>query len=373
MRKIRINPISLSSIQLPTAIPVFTPLELASLFYIPFAAKNLTVHKSKIIYVVMILILISAQLATLAFSERQVNFSWFAMKYILIAMCFSLLIIVTKLKYELSYFYLRFSLVTSVILGLALAPSYIFFGQSVSEFGICSSNNLFLFTGHLRCSTFGEGNYFGIYLSTILLLFHRNNWIILLCTIGMCISMSKTGIFILGYILIRKFLKIPFIVMAFTIFIIFLAFIEQQHIHSLITGEGIPQRTSFGERLEFIRIGIRAFLDHPFFGVGAGQFHLIIAEYTDFPHLLSGSNMPTVRFISNNITIELLSEFGLIGFLVFLILLLSLSKSIERVNKFSRTENLFIIMVIGLAQPTFFILSNFVIYGVAIAGGNRNN
>lgn len=373
MKKIKINPISMSSLQLPGAIPLFTPLELVSLLYIPFKAKNFTIRIGNLSYIIILLLLCSAQAVSLIFTDNQANFLWFLMKYTLIIMCFSLLIIISKLKYSISYYHLKIALTMSVFLGLLLAPSYIFFGPATSIIGICTENNLFFLTGHLRCSTFGEGNYYGIYLSTILVLFHRNKWILFLCTIGMLISMSKIGLVVLAYIYLRKLLKIPFAILISFLFLLVITLIEEHHIRVLVIGEGIAERTSFGERLEFIRIGIRAFLDHPIFGVGAGQFHLIIAEYTNYQHLLQGSNMPNIRFIPNNVIVELLAEFGIIGGLVLMIPIFSLIKNLKKINKFSRYENIFLILLIGMAQPTFFILSNFVIYGVAAAGGNNND
>ena len=142
--------------------------------------------------------------------------------------------------------------------------------------------------------------------------------------------------------------------------------ISPAEIEKFITGEGIPQRTSFGERLEFFRIGVRMFLDNPVFGVGAGQYHMFLADYTEFPHLLLGTNMEDVRFIPNNVVIEIASEFGFMGLVGFFLTVLLLARCFKKLNNFSVVENLFVLLLLGVAQPTFFILSNFIIYGVAV-------
>ena len=108
------------------------------------------------------------------------------------------------------------------------------------------------------------------------------------------------------------------------------------------------------------------FLDNPVFGVGAGQYHMFLADYTEFPHLLWGTNVEDVRFIPNNVVIEIASEFGLMGLVGFFLTVLLLARYFKKLNNFSVVENLFVLLLLGVAQPTFFILSNFIIYGVAV-------
>ena len=46
--------------------------------------------------------------------------------------------------------------------------------------------------------------------------------------------------------------------------------------------------------------------------------------------------------------------------------MLLLARCFKKLNNFSVVENLFVLLLLGVAQPTFFILSNFIIYGVAV-------
>ena len=161
------------------------------------------------------------------------------MKYFLIIMCYCLLLILMRTNSFVSFSHLKFSLLLSVILGILIAPAYMLDYSSFLKIGICETNNIFWYTGHLRCSTFGEGNYYGIFLATILIVFQRYNIVVLLCCVGIFISMSKIALIILFYILIRRYLKVPFFIIMATLACAALIVISPAEIEKFITGEGI--------------------------------------------------------------------------------------------------------------------------------------
>ena len=109
--------------------------------------------------------------------------------------------------------------------------------------------------------------------------------------------------------------------------------ISPAEIEKFITGKEYL-KDFFWRTTRIFRIGVRMFLDNPVFGVGAGQYHMFLADYTEFPHLLWGTNVEDVRFIPNNVVIEIASEFGLMGLVGFLTVLL-LARYFKKLNNFS--------------------------------------
>ena len=363
-----------SFVQLPTLTGLLSPFEWLGIATVAMNLNNFRIRKEQFVLLLMIISLFIAHLSQAIFLDLDVVFLWFAIKYASIILCFFIYILFSNVSSDYSVAYVKAPLILSVVFALFVAPSYMLNYTPLLPPGICERNNLHFLTGHLRCGSFGEGNYFGLYLMIIAIAFHRFRHIYFLCLVGIFISSSTIALFVIIYLGLRFLFGVPFYVMA-TVGLLVISYIifNQDILEMLVTGKGLPQRTSFGERLEFIRIGFRIFLDHPIVGVGAGQYGKYVGDYTDFPHLIEGSKYLDIRFISNNVIVEFLSEFGVIGFLMYLCVIYALTSKLSHLNKFTKLENLMLLLLMSTAQPTFFILSNMLIFGLIVAKGSNRN
>ena len=365
---------TVSFLQFPTLTGFLSLFELIAVTTLVLNIKLIIFRKRQLLFLLLIATLFILQTLQIIYFQTNVVISWFLIKYASILLCFLIFILIGNCNFDYSVSYIITPLTLSVLFAIYAAPSYIFGYTEFLPPGICESNNINYFTGHLRCGSFGEGNYFGIYLILIAIAFHRFGNVYLLCFLGILISSSLVALFLIFYLGLRYWIKLPFKVFVFagalaTIYTVFYLDIVQ----ILLTGQGIPERTSFGERLEFIRISIRAFGDYPIVGVGAGQYSQYVGDYTNFAHLIEGSRIPDIRFISNNVISEMLSEFGAIGLFVYLYFVIKVSSMLVKLNHFSKLENIGLILITGIAQPTFFILSNMIIFGLIAAQKERKS
>jgi O-antigen ligase len=366
MKKPKFNIINFSSIQFPTMLPLITPFELLTILYIPVKIFYVRFRRDFKLFAVIFFMFLSLHVVSGISNVSDWNFVWFTMKYFSILLCFLTFFVISQRHALESLVALKLSILLTVIFGIFSAPAYIFDYQSLLPFGICETNNIFLLSGHLRCSTFGEGNYLGIFLTTILIIFHTKKSVFFLCLVGIIISMSKIALVILCYLLIRKFLRLPLFGVFIGAIAFLLFFVDADFVGSVLLGNELPERSSAGERLEFARIGLRMFLDNPVIGVGAGQYHVYLSDYTKFPHLLEGVSIPGLRFIPNNVFAEILAEFGTLGIFIYFGWNYLLATHVSKWNRMSVGENIGLLFLLGLAQPTYFILSNFLVYGIAM-------
>lgn len=270
-------------------------------------------------------------------------------------------------KYD-KYLLISFGLV--IAYAIYSAPSYILGYQNYLIPGTCGINNI-SDIGHLRCSTFGEGNYFGGYVALLLLIYQRSSKFMILGFIGAIITWSPTPILIYFYsiykLIINKFWKKqPAVTISSNILMLGLVLITLLNFQNIIElFSDISERSSLGERFEFIRAGLFMWIDHPLLGVGFGNFGYHLPEYTFFSHLIDRTLYEDSRFIPNNNITEFLSEQGLIGFCFYIYILNEVRKISHPI--FSRVEIVILVLLIGLTMPTFFQIIIAALFGILIA------
>lgn len=287
------------------------------------------------------------------------NYDAYVKKYMAIFICVGTYSLFLKYYNEQYDRYIYLSLVITIVYGVFSAPSHILGYQDYLIPGTCGDNNL-SDIGHLRCATFGEGNYFGGYVAILMLIFSQKNKFMILCLIGTLIAWAPTPILIYGYIFYKKTLRklLPNLRAAFLLnlflmaFLVSIFFLYYQIILDVIVNAS--ETSSLGERLEFIRSGFAMWIDHPMLGVGFGNYGFALPNYTVFPHLINQTLYDGIRYIPNNNIIEFLSEQGVVGFSFYIYLLMKVSKVHHPI--FNRFEIFALIVFIGLAMPTFFQL-----------------
>lgn len=253
--------------------------------------------------------------------------------------------------------YFLASLIFVILYGIYSAFSYIFGYDEYLISGTCATNNLTEF-GLLRCSTFGEGNYLGGYLSLMILIFSRYALFMWLCLLGALIAWSPVPFLVYTYTVV-KIIIVKYGVEAYKyksvmiLFALIFAATAFWNYHIILENfSNTSARSSLGERTEFIRAGFNMWIDHPLIGVGLGNYGDRLPEYTFLTHLFERTIYEDSRFIANNNIIEFLAEQGIFGFLFYVFILNRVSAGEHYL--FNRKEIIGLMLLIGFAMPTFF-------------------
>jgi O-antigen ligase len=253
--------------------------------------------------------------------------------------------------------YFLASLIFVILYGIFSAFSYIFGYTEYLIPGTCAENNLTEF-GLLRCSTFGEGNYLGGYIALTVLIFSRSALFMWLCLLGALIAWSPIPFLIYIYTVVKIIIvkygvesyKYKAAMILFALIFAATYFWNYDAISEIFSNTS--DRSSLGERTEFIRAGFNMWIDHPLIGVGLGNYGDKLPEYTLLPHLFERTIYEDSRFIANNNLIEFLAEQGIFGLLFYIFILNRVSAGQHHL--FNRKEIIFLILLIGFAMPTFF-------------------
>ncbi|SDQ14622.1 O-antigen ligase family protein [Flagellimonas zhangzhouensis] len=235
--------------------------------------------------------------------------------------------------------------------------------------------------GVIRCGTFKEGNFFGLYLilsGVIALHLNRTKTatFLLISTITTLSTMTYVSVFVfLLFISRRVFLKkkvlkyalilSPFILISTAIFI--QSSIFQERIYAKLakpSNELSPSNFSKVDRVISARIAFYEGLDNPIFGVGPYNYALHYDEHNDFESFITNNTEFSLKYfkrenkraIPNNVYLEVWSEYGIVGFLIFVsFLLLLLLKSFKARNDML-TGGVLALLVSFNAFPSFIVL-----------------
>lgn len=262
--------------------------------------------------------------------------------------------------------YLLFSFIFVILYALYSAPSYILGYENFLIPGTCLENNLSVFN-HLRCSTFGEGNYFGGYLSLMILIFSQRPSFMLLSLFCVLVSFSPTSMLIWLYLFIRKYIfKGDYgwvLISSIASFLIFISILTLD-ISIIRFFFGDSETSSFWERFEFIRSSFKMWSDNMIIGIGLGQFGYYLSDYTVFNHLITSAN-DGARYIPNSNLAEILSEQGLYGLVFYFYILYKLYYLNHPL--LNHYELIIVFIIIGLAMPTLFQIVIAALLGVLIS------
>jgi O-antigen ligase len=277
---------------------------------------NIRLNIKKLIYIFIFLLLIIFQFSLIDI-KNDVTFIYKILAILIFYISFEYGYQILNLNHY-KWFKIQFYIVTCY--AILSSPSYLLgYNYLLPSFN-CPQTNLSEI-GLLRCSTFGEGNLYGIYLILSGLLFYKSIKLLLICFICSIIAFSPIPIGILGILILSKKFNtariINIVIIALLIMLLIIYLYGKNYEYS--------ETSSFGERLEFIKIGITMFIENPIFGVGFGQYGENISEYTKFTHIIEKAN-EGFRYIPNNVIIEVLSEQGLFGLILFIVFFINTFK-----------------------------------------------
>lgn len=235
--------------------------------------------------------------------------------------------------------------------------------------------------GVVRCGTFKEGNFFGLYL-------------LLSAVIALYLKRTKTGIFLIlsivttlstitfvsvfvflvylsRRILLKKKVLIYFLILLPFIAIFSIMFVQSSFFKEMIyaklnkpSTELSPSNFSKVDRVLSSRIAFKQGLDNPFFGVGPYNYALHYDKFNDFETYIENNSEWSLNYfkrsnkraIPNNVYLEVWSEYGVVGFAIFILfLILILIKAFQSKNDII-TGGIIALMVSFNAFPSFIML-----------------
>jgi len=250
-------------------------------------------------------------------------------------------------------------------------------------------------SGFIRCGTFKEGNFLGLYLllSSIISFYLQKKklGIFLLLTIATTfstITILSTIVFLIFLIrknfLKRKTFKILVIIFPFmflaTLYIANTPYFQTYVFAKINTPSNILTKWSFSkvDRTITARIGYFQGVNNLFFGVGPFNYGLHYDEYNDFKTFILNNNdwsfsffsKENKRSIANNVYIEVFAEYGLFGFFIFIIFLIKILRlSIKNKNDLI-TGGIIAILISFNAFPSFIMLFVWVFLAIPAAFEN---
>ena len=200
----------------------------------------------------------------------------------------------------------------------------------------------------VRCGTFKEGNFFGMYLLlSAIIAFYLNRTkagIFLMISIITTLSTAtivSAVIFVLyltrNFFLKKKVLKyaimsIPFIVV-FLVFFIKTPFYKEYVYSKISEPSNQVSRRNFSkvDRVLSARIGYKQGINNPIFGVGPYNYGLHYDKYNDADKYIINIDewlseffrRKNKRAIANNVYLEVWAEYGIVGFIIFIMFLIN--------------------------------------------------
>lgn len=227
----------------------------------------------------------------------------------------------------------------------------------------------------IRSGTFEEGNFLGLYLllSACLALHARRIPLAVFLAATVLVSASTASLF--GMLLMIVFLALRGIrqrksarqrlaVLLSVIIFIALAPIAAKttYVRSVIMGKMTTSSAGSGlDRLDHAIAALRMFADHPLIGVGLSQYGYFYERYKYYD-IYALFHM--TKRIPNNVYLEVLSELGLIGFLLFGWFLVSMYQRLRDDRLHMLRYGFYAILFIFLAYPSYSVMFSWAFFGL---------
>lgn len=243
---------------------------------------------------------------------------------------------------------------------------------------------LFNFGHFIRCGTFKEGNHMGLYLvTTVILAFYKRNYFVgvflLITTITTASTIAIfTGFLFVTIVFVRERIKAQKYTQLATLFLTLITTVIILYSYSpdfrYLTAKIIPTQSketadavySQNERWNLSKTSLKIALENPIIGIGLTKFS------AHYPHFNSnyGFNEKEEKMLPNNIYFEILSETGLVAFIIFIIFLVQIFLN---TNSFTLKTGLALILLYWMAYPTFTILFLWVYIGICWFDGSKTS
>jgi O-antigen ligase len=234
----------------------------------------------------------------------------------------------------------------------------------------------------IRSGTFQEGNFLGLFLlvSVGIALYERRRLLALLFSFTVLLTFSTVNVMGLGLLWVmvwfrdhpgmsvnRRMLYIAagMIVMLAVGYALWQAGYLQAVVLGKLSGEELGSRV---KRIAFAIAGLRMFADHPLVGVGISQFGYFYNSYQPLGIL---GIAETVKLIPNNIYIELLSELGILGFLLFTSFLIAVYARLRSPQLAVLRLTFITMLFVWVAFPTYTVMFLWAFMGLAVGASSR--
>ncbi len=235
----------------------------------------------------------------------------------------------------------------------------------------------------IRSGTFEEGNYFGLFLvlSTALALYARRRGTALVLSATELTTFSTVNLLALavlwtlvllgplsGGIQRRVLYKAAGLAM---VALVGAVLVSTGYLQSVVlgklTGADVGSRL---ERLNQALTGLQMFLAHPLAGVGLSQYGYYYDRY-QFVSVALPIDPVLAKHIANNVYIELLSELGLIGLLLFAVFLIQVYRRSGGPMLWPLRCGLIAMLLAFNAFPTFSVMFVWAFLGLVVGASAR--
>jgi hypothetical protein len=243
--------------------------------------------------------------------------------------------------------------------------------------------------GFIRCSTFKEGNYLGLYLIlsasiAFYLKKEKEAWFLLFSVIITLSTISIVSAFVfLAFYFRRKFFKMRFLlktvpIVVLSIFIFTKTDFYKLYIYGKIFDSSKTLTTGNFSKVDRIitgQVAIDSGLDNPFLGVGPANYGLHYDYYNHYKKIVINRNdyfdqlarRKNVRSIPNNVYLEVLSEYGVIAFVLFIVFLSSILIKSYYLKEDALTGGMLALILSLNAFPSFIMLFIWVFISIPFA------
>ncbi|MFH6997902.1 O-antigen ligase family protein [Flavobacterium sp. FlaQc-57] len=232
--------------------------------------------------------------------------------------------------------------------------------------------------GFIRCSTFKEGNYFGLFLVlsasvSFYLKKMTHGWFLLFSVIVSMSTISIISVFIFVlYFYRKKLLNLSILLKVIPVAIIAIVLFIQTDLYQKYVYEKLFDSTKTLTQNNFSKVdrvitGKVAFysgIENPFFGVGPANYGLHYDYYNKYKKIVVNRNEYFDRFaqrkneraIPNNVYLEVLSEYGVITLALFILFLFLVLTKAYYLKEDAIVGGIFSIIISFNAFPSFIML-----------------
>jgi O-antigen ligase len=226
----------------------------------------------------------------------------------------------------------------------------------------------------LRFGTFGEGNFFGLYLliSSAIAFWAKRIKLSLFLSLSIITTLSTIniiGIFLFWFfVLIKYYLKLPFLkkILTFILILVFsfslFVFISKNEtLQKVIVAKIFLDASESGssskeERLNQSLAGLKMFLNNPIIGVGLSQYGYYFEHYDPHKYSIYFEKYFFGKQIANNVYVELLAELGLVGSIPFFLFLFFIFFATRNKNLWELRLTFLIMLLIWVAYPSYSLM-----------------
>lgn len=243
--------------------------------------------------------------------------------------------------------------------------------------------------GFIRCSTFKEGNYFGLFLLlsasvSFYLKKIAKGWFLLFSVIVSMSTISIISVFIfILYYYRKKLLRLSVLLKVIPVVCIgMLLFIQtdfyQKYVYEKLFDSTKTLTQNNFSKVDRVITGNVAFysgIENPFFGVGPANYGLHYDYYNNYKKIVVDRNeyfdhfaqRKNERAIPNNVYLEVLSEYGVIAIILFILFLFLILTKAYYLKEDAIVAGIFSIIMSFNAFPSFIMLFIWVFLAIPFA------